>query len=374
MEQQARFDSRAEELFERLRVNLEAEVDRLIADSQGEAYFLDFKTAEKHAGSSLGSSDRKNLAKALSGFSNSEGGVLIWGVGTRRGTDVAGGKEPIADPQGFAAGVLSAVTALTVPPAESVDAIAIASGTAPDRGYVAVYIPKGIRGPLQVIGEGKYYIRVGNSFQPAPHGVVAGMFGRSPQPVVFHRFGVMPATPFMREERMTVRVQFQVLLTNGGPVIAEGMYASMIFRSLAKDSIEAILQASAAGHAWHDPQNPPQDRRWIQSNASIHDLSLVATPEYRLAPRGHAQAFVVNLFFPLDPRGDFSFEIVSGCSGAPPMIRTHRVEKERIEQLVQEAVAGPPASDVVSVDNMQRIAAQLLDIEPKWPQFEGISS
>jgi predicted HTH transcriptional regulator len=71
---------RAEDLFARLRSGGAAEVEQLIANAQVENLWLDFKQAGNDGkGSKLHESDWKNLAKALSGFANSDGGVILWG-------------------------------------------------------------------------------------------------------------------------------------------------------------------------------------------------------------------------------------------------------------------------------------------------------
>ena len=75
---------RAEDLFKRLSDGGETEIDRLIVDRQSEELFLDFKrSADDGRGNRLHDNDRTNLAKAISGFGNSEGGVIVWGVDCR---------------------------------------------------------------------------------------------------------------------------------------------------------------------------------------------------------------------------------------------------------------------------------------------------
>jgi hypothetical protein len=54
-------------------------IDDLIAAQASEELFLDFKrSADDGKGRALHSSDRNNLAKAISGFGNSGGGVVLW--------------------------------------------------------------------------------------------------------------------------------------------------------------------------------------------------------------------------------------------------------------------------------------------------------
>jgi len=73
-----------------------------VATRQEEHLSLDFKTV---AGSELKSTDdKKNLASALSGFANSAGGIIVWGVATTKNTtgqDVANELKPISDVAAF---------------------------------------------------------------------------------------------------------------------------------------------------------------------------------------------------------------------------------------------------------------------------------
>jgi len=76
---------RARELFKRLEAGGLAALERLPAEEEPESLFLDYKRSATAAGDpGLHRNDRENLSKALSGFANSEGGLLIWGVDSRR--------------------------------------------------------------------------------------------------------------------------------------------------------------------------------------------------------------------------------------------------------------------------------------------------
>ena len=76
--------SRAQDLFDRLVQGGEPEVLSFISQPVTEELFLDYKrSADNGAGKTLNNKDRANLAKAISGFGNSEGGVILWGVDCR---------------------------------------------------------------------------------------------------------------------------------------------------------------------------------------------------------------------------------------------------------------------------------------------------
>jgi hypothetical protein len=138
------FLGRAEDLFERISKGGESVIDALIDDRQAEELFLDFKrSTDKGAGRRLHDTDRQNLAKAISGFGNSEGGVIVWGVDCRdnpRG-DVPVQKAPIEDPRRFVSWLEGAVSGCTVPPHPGVRHVGIEIGKA-GTGFVATYVPK----------------------------------------------------------------------------------------------------------------------------------------------------------------------------------------------------------------------------------------
>jgi hypothetical protein len=72
---------RAEEIFKRILDQGEAAIDNFILSRTSEELFLDFKrSSDKGTGPVLSQIDRNNLAKAISGFGNFEGGVIVWGV------------------------------------------------------------------------------------------------------------------------------------------------------------------------------------------------------------------------------------------------------------------------------------------------------
>jgi hypothetical protein len=179
--------SRALDLYERLVAGGEAELDLMIADRVSEELFLDFKaSAENGGGSNLSHADREKLAKAISGFGNAEGGVIVWGVeceNSMQAGDVASGKMPIQNPTRFKSWLEKAVSGCTLPPHGGVQHRVLMASSGADEGFVLTLIPMSNRAPHQCIVDKhrhRYFIRVGSSFDHVPHGVLAGMFGRRP--------------------------------------------------------------------------------------------------------------------------------------------------------------------------------------------------
>jgi hypothetical protein len=185
---------RAEDLLKRISERGEAAIDDLILNRQSEELWLDFKRAATHASSqTLHGDDRKNLARAISGFGNSEGGIVVWGVDCRDDTsigDVAKAKVPIENVVRFKSWFEGATSGCSIPPHSGVThlPIEVTNGA----GFVVTHIPQSNLAPLQPVLLGEklsfYLIRAGSTFAPTPHGVLAGLFGRRPQPVLFHKW------------------------------------------------------------------------------------------------------------------------------------------------------------------------------------------
>ncbi len=73
------------------------EIHDFVTNQVAEDIFLEFKTANYPQGIDF---DKKNFSKCLSGFANSSGGILIWGISakeTKNKPDVANELKPIKD-------------------------------------------------------------------------------------------------------------------------------------------------------------------------------------------------------------------------------------------------------------------------------------
>ena len=177
---------RAEDLFLRIKHRGADEISRMIREQIVEELFLDYKRAATVAPfGKLDSSDRKNLSKAIAGFANSEGGIIVWGVDCRQNPpygDVPTSPVPISNPTAFKSLLEGAVTGVTIPAHSGVENIALQIIGQSD-GFVVTYIPVGMHVPYRTLGDREeYYIRAGSNFYPTPHAVLAGLFGRAPHP------------------------------------------------------------------------------------------------------------------------------------------------------------------------------------------------
>jgi hypothetical protein len=144
---------RPEELFEDLCARGEDAIGDFITDRASEELYLDFKrSADEGKGAKLAQKDRDNLAKAISGFGNTAGGVIVWGIDCRTdsgGADVAKAPfYPVHDAQRFKSWLEGAVRGATIPSHGGI----IHSVTAlrsDGSGFVSTLVPPSDNPPLQ---------------------------------------------------------------------------------------------------------------------------------------------------------------------------------------------------------------------------------
>jgi hypothetical protein len=237
--------SRATDLFERLETGGVAYLRELIAARELESPFLEFKGSRASGGSQLSGDDNKNLSRAISGFGNSSGGVIVWGVDCR--ADASGAEQatemPLADAFGFRGKIESAVSRATIPPHAGVRTLFIGDGGDATAGFVATLVPQADEGPLRAVVGDQYLLRAGSAFMPVPHDVLAGMFGRRPQPVVHLNVISHPARLDGRPGHLTLAMG--LVAVNLGNVIAERPYLSVQYLNLQRELMVAQVPTGA---------------------------------------------------------------------------------------------------------------------------------
>jgi hypothetical protein len=296
--------TRAEELLKRLQKGGISFVEELIATRKSEELFLDFKrSADNGVGRRLHADDSNAFSRAISGFGNSEGGIIIWGVDCsqdKQGADVAAQKVPVVDAVAFASRLESATSRCTIPPHSTVRNIPL---TEPDSlsGFVVSFVPKSDLAPHQSVSRMQYYMRAGSDFVPVPHGVLSGMFGKRPQPNVQARY-LMQFPEFVGE---SVCFEVGLAVQNRGPGIARDVYLT----------VECTSMPCAVGALSFDVVDKDN---WIVTHTLGFHMSYLAKEGVRLAP--NTQLLPAKLKLKLTPpfKGDLNIEGSAGCDGGPP--------------------------------------------------------
>ncbi len=153
-----------------------------VTSRQEENLTLDFKLINRPDLNH--SDDKKNLARAHSGFANSSGGLIIWGINARKndqGIDCAIEVHEIR-PLSLLLARLNELTSRGVqPPIDAVRHKPINSGD--DSGFVVTIVPESDSGPhMAKLGEDRYYKRSGDTFHKMVHFDLEDMFGRRKKP------------------------------------------------------------------------------------------------------------------------------------------------------------------------------------------------
>jgi hypothetical protein len=155
-----------------------AEVQDYIKRGQEEHLQLDFKTIK--AASLASADDRRNFAKSLSGFANSGGGMIVWGIDARRnaeGIDCAVAALEIKQLKMLLSRLNEFTGQAVSPTVEGVRHKMIE--TSEDTGFAATLVPESQSGPhMAKLGEDRYYKRSGASFYKMEHFDLEDMFGR----------------------------------------------------------------------------------------------------------------------------------------------------------------------------------------------------
>ncbi|HXH41631.1 MAG TPA: ATP-binding protein [Thermoanaerobaculia bacterium] len=153
---------------------------RLVENRQEEHLSLEFKRVS--TSDLTDASDKKNFARALSGFANADGGLVIWGVATsRRGNvDIASEERPINDSERFVGRLNEFTGVLVNPRVEGVRHKKIE--LVGHSGFAVTIVPASEGGPhMAKAGIDQYLRRHGDRFQVMEHYEVADMFGRRPR-------------------------------------------------------------------------------------------------------------------------------------------------------------------------------------------------
>jgi len=279
-------------------------INAIIERKTSEQYYLDYKNVSlqdysKRTG--LEDKDRNILAKAISGFGNSEGGLLIWGVNTNTRGDTTPQIAPVCGISNFSNLINNSISRLTVPCHGSVENIVVIQNKELDMGYVVTVIPKYEGLPIQVSNDYKFYMRSGESFVGIPHAILSGMFGRRPNPGM--------AIHFLKDDR-NIKVDGRelsfiigILVENKGKGIARDTYLNLYGFSKG-DRIRVSYEQMSEN---------------FEGNIYFwRGYYLISKPDLRIAPEQGLR--VVNVTVSMIPPFEdvFELEILVGAEGQMP--------------------------------------------------------
>ncbi len=166
------------------------DLERLINEGESEGQYLECKT---NTGSQFIAGSKAQFSKAISAFSNSGGGVIIWGVSTTNqkhtGLDVLTQIECIGNVKNFKKQLDLNLHSLVEPQIQSYESKIILEKKDDTKGVIISYIPPTDGDPIRAIDDGKFWIRTGSSSNLMSYETVRRMFAGSASPdlsVVFY--------------------------------------------------------------------------------------------------------------------------------------------------------------------------------------------
>jgi hypothetical protein len=160
-----------------------SDIQALIDGAEAEGLYLECKAP---ASPRLSREQKVALAKAVSGFANTSGGVILWGVSTTKHAhsdlDVLTQIEPIGNIGTFSRLVSNVIPTLTTPALTAASHRILRERQPDTRGILITYIPQVPSAPLQSNLDSLFYFRSGDEFVVAPYELVRRLFASSEAP------------------------------------------------------------------------------------------------------------------------------------------------------------------------------------------------
>ena len=158
-------------------------IQEMINNGESEGLHLECKAPHKPQ---LDQELRSHLSVVLSGFSNTEGGVILYGVETNRHRhsklDVLTEVVPVGNCAGFAGQISAKIPSLTTPPITNAKVKILKSDPAHTKGLVVVCVSKAMGDPIQTVANQHFYYHTGTSFERCPHEMIKRLFAATESP------------------------------------------------------------------------------------------------------------------------------------------------------------------------------------------------
>jgi len=186
----------------------EDDLKRMITDHVKENLYLEFKQKHDRRHAQLEDDDKFNFSRALSGFANSDGGILIWGVETYKKDESAKSLKPISDVEDFIRSLKSSLINFVQPFVDNILIEKIPTNASEQIGFVKCLIPQSDKTPHRaMLACREYYKRSTEGFYRLEHFDLEDMFGRRQKPSLVMHFASndFPGDdPEMREVKISL--------------------------------------------------------------------------------------------------------------------------------------------------------------------------
>ena len=227
--------SAAQEFFDSLQAY--SDLEALIAEGEAEGLYLECKSPSSPR---LNKDLRVTLAKAISGFANTSGGVVVWGISTTRhehgGLDVLSQLEPIGNCNNFMRQVMRSAVTATTPRVESIESRVVLAQRRATRGIVLTYIPQTPGDPVLSNLDDHFYFRSGDEFTKAPYELIKRLFAATDSPDLSVEF-----LSNLVKSKADGTWDVPIIVTNRSSAIAENVKVSLTIENPAAcDSVQVL--------------------------------------------------------------------------------------------------------------------------------------
>jgi hypothetical protein len=187
-----------------------------------ETEWLDFKGADRISDDNV----REIWSRVVSGFSNTGGGVVVWGIDARKigGVDAASNLALAPNPAALLSRLRELTSVSTDPPTQGIEfEHCPAPGGA--AGFVVCFVPEGEFKPYRAEHhKQQYYIRVADSFVIAPRPFLRAMF----YPKTNYRFTLLARCVYGHaqsvDDGVSHNLRYKVWIQNSGESSATDLF------------------------------------------------------------------------------------------------------------------------------------------------------
>lgn len=270
-----------------------------------ESEILDYK-----AGAKLQSGDQARLwSKALSGFANTEGGVIVWGIdarkekvadqkGVERLLDVPRSTNLLADPMLFAQQLRELVRDATEHPVLGVEIVPVIEPGQTGDGFVVCFVPSGSDKPYCSTAESRYLMRA----HPLSHTMLRAMFYPRLQPRLQLSLSMIAHNQNL--------LSFQIHVHNTGTASARGLVAD-VQTDKPVQSITGGSPMFSGGVSWSGAKG---GRILAQRELHPHDNQIMAAITWNMPESpGDPPHFTVAVYMTDQEPAYFTAEVNRDC-------------------------------------------------------------
>lgn len=202
------------------------EIENFVNNKITEDLYTEFKTSNFPIKTEF---DNKNFSKCISGFSNSSGGIIIWGIKASKnkdGIDAASDLKPIKGLIKFENHLKRIEGKSVIPIIDGIEYRRILIND--NAGYLLVYIPPSDRAPhMALYADKHYYKRSGDSFYICEHFDIMDMLNRKMTPKLKVELGNEIIWKKKLNNKERIRYHGFITITNIGNVTAKNLYISI---------------------------------------------------------------------------------------------------------------------------------------------------